>query len=82
MKLLMPVAVLLIPITALAAPAVNYELSFDNTAHHEARITVTYTDVGTEPPQLRMSRSSPSRYAIHEFAKNVYNVDDGVLTFS
>ncbi|HIG39454.1 MAG TPA: M61 family peptidase [Gammaproteobacteria bacterium] len=75
MKLLMPMAVLLIPVTALAAPAVNYELSFDNATHHEARITVTYTDVGTEPLQLRMSRSSPGRYAIHEFAKNVYNVN-------
>jgi len=75
MKLLMSIAVLLLPVAASAAPAVNYELSFDNAVHHEARITVTYTDVGSDPLQLRMSRSSPGRYAIHEFAKNVYNVD-------
>lgn len=58
---------------------VTYELSFDNAVHHEARITVTYTDVGAGPVRFRMSRSSPGRYAIHEFAKNVYGVtaEDG-----
>ena len=42
--------------------------------HHEARITVTWRDIGDEPLQMRMSRSSPGRYALHEFGKNVYNV--------
>jgi len=75
MKLLALIAALLLPLTASAAPAVSYDLSFDNAAHHEARITLTYSDIGTNPLQLRMSRSSPGRYAIHEFAKNVYNVE-------
>jgi predicted metalloprotease with PDZ domain len=75
MKLLTSIAVLLLPVAVLAAPTISYELSFDNAAHHEARITVTYAGVGTDPLQLRMSRSSPGRYAIHEFAKNVYDVD-------
>jgi predicted metalloprotease with PDZ domain len=35
---------------------------------------VTWRDIGDEPLQMRMSRSSPGRYAIHEFAKNVYQV--------
>ena len=26
------------------------------------------------PLEIRMSRTSPGRYALHEFAKNVYNV--------
>ena len=87
MKLLASITLWLMPAAVLAAPAVNYELSFDNAAHHEARITVTYTDVADEPLQLRMSRSSPGRYAIHEFAKNVYDVEvvDGAgnpLTFT
>jgi len=56
------------------APPVEYEASFENAIHHEARITVTYRGIGTAPLELRMSRSSPGRYAIHEFAKNVYNV--------
>lgn len=56
------------------APPVRYDVSFDNAVHHEARIAVTYRDVGSTPLVLRMSRSSPGRYAIHEFAKNVYSV--------
>ena len=72
--LLIFTAVVISPAVAAVSP-VTYDLSFDNAAHHEARITVTYTDVGNEPLQLRMSRSSPGRYAIHEFAKNVYNVE-------
>jgi predicted metalloprotease with PDZ domain len=53
---------------------VEYEISFPNAAHHEAEITVTFRGVPTGPLQVRMSRSSPGRYAAHEFAKNVYNV--------
>ena len=59
---------------ATAGPPVEYQLSFANAAHHEARITVTYRDVGAAPVRFQMSRSSPGRYAIHEFAKNVYSV--------
>jgi len=53
---------------------VQYDVSFDNAVHHEARITVTYRNVGRAPLRLQMARSSPGRYAIHEFAKNVYSV--------
>jgi len=62
------------PVLAQTAPPVRYELSFENAVHHEARITVTYRDVGRAPVRFEMSRSSPGRYAIHEFAKNVYSV--------
>lgn len=65
---------LLAPVVAFAQSAVEYDVSFDNAVHHEARITVTFSDIGDGPLQLRMSRSSPGRYAIHEFGKNVYNV--------
>lgn len=57
-----------------AAQAQEYQVSFDNAVHHEARISVTYRDVGAAPVRFQMSRSSPGRYAIHEFAKNVYSV--------
>lgn len=61
-----------------AAPAaaqepVRYEIAFPNAAHHEAEITVVFPDVGPGPLEVRMSRTSPGRYALHEFAKNVYN---------
>ncbi len=37
-------------------------------------VDVTFTDVPAGSLQLRMSRSSPGRYAMHEFAKNVFGV--------
>ena len=51
---------------------IAYVISFENRAHHEAEITIRYSALGDAPLQLRMSRSSPGRYALHEFAKNVY----------
>ncbi|MFC5342654.1 M61 family metallopeptidase [Brevundimonas staleyi] len=56
------------------AQAQEYRVSFDNAVHHEAQVSVTYRDVGSGPVRFQMSRSSPGRYAIHEFAKNVYSV--------
>ena len=56
------------------ASAQEYQVSFDKAEHHEAQVTVTYRDVGSAPVRFQMSRSSPGRYAIHEFAKNVYSV--------
>lgn len=54
--------------------SVRYDLSFENAAQHEATITVTFKGVPGDDLTFRMSRSSPGRYALHEFAKNVYNV--------
>ncbi|MCP4883777.1 MAG: M61 family metallopeptidase [Flavobacteriales bacterium] len=51
---------------------INYEISFKNAVHHEAEISVEYRDVDSDTLSVRMSRTSPGRYAIHEFAKNVY----------
>src|SRR5687768_7211798 len=51
-----------------------YEISFPNAVHHEAEISVTFPNVPRRPLEVRMSRSSPGRYALHEFAKNVYSV--------
>lgn len=65
---------------ALTSPAaaenarVVYRASFENAAHHEAQITATFRDLPEGPFVFRMSRSSPGRYALHEFAKNVYAV--------
>ena len=53
---------------------VRYEISFPNAVHHEAEVRLTITGAPAGPLELRMSRSSPGRYALHEFAKNVYNV--------
>lgn len=57
-----------------SADAVSYEVAFPNATHREAEITVTFRAVPDGPFIVRMSRSSPGRYALHEFAKNVYRV--------
>lgn len=53
-----------------AAP-VSYELSFPDAAHHRARVVATWRNVPPGPLRVQMARSSPGRYALHEFAKNV-----------
>lgn len=52
----------------------TYHISFKNAEHHEAKIKVTFPKVEQEELSVRMSRTSPGRYALHEFAKNVYGV--------
>jgi predicted metalloprotease with PDZ domain len=65
---------LLWTVPLLAGPAVEYHVSFPNAVHHEAEISATFSGV-TEPVlEVVMSRSSPGRYALHEFAKNVYRL--------
>lgn len=56
----------------MAQDAVRYELRFPNAAHHEAEVRATFPDVRGRVLEVVMSRSSPGRYALHEFAKNVY----------
>jgi predicted metalloprotease with PDZ domain len=61
------------------AQQVRYDFAAPNAAHHEAEITLTISGLRQGPAIFRMSRSSPGRYATHEFGKNVYNIsaEDG-----
>lgn len=52
----------------------EYTISFENAVHHEAEVSVLFKNLDNSPLQVRMSRTSPGRYAIHDFAKNVYSV--------
>ncbi|MFD0862853.1 M61 family metallopeptidase [Sungkyunkwania multivorans] len=52
----------------------EYEISFKNAAHHEAEVKATFRNLESGTISLRMSRTSPGRYALHGFAKNIYNV--------
>ncbi|HEX6938773.1 MAG TPA: PDZ domain-containing protein [Longimicrobiales bacterium] len=63
------------PAAARAQAPVRYDVSFPNVVHHEARIEATFAELPDGPLDVRMSRSSPGRYAVHEFAKNVYAVE-------
>ncbi|WP_418497537.1 M61 family metallopeptidase [Flagellimonas sp.] len=50
----------------------SYTISFENAAHHEAMVQATFPELKMDKVSFRMSRTSPGRYALHEFAKNVY----------
>jgi len=74
-----PVLTAVILTILIAAPAaaqqpVQYVVSFPAPAHHWAQVEVTFPELPAGPLQARMSRSSPGRYAVHEFAKNVYDL--------
>jgi len=63
-----------IPAFALAQTPVDYRLSFSELEHRLMDVVITLRDVPAGSLELRMSRSSPGRYALHEFAKNVFDV--------
>ena len=56
------------------AQRVSYIVSFPNLAHHEAQVELIVTEIVNRTAVFRMSRSSPGRYATHEFGKNIYDV--------
>ncbi|MER2996006.1 M61 family metallopeptidase [Pontibacter populi] len=64
----------LLTIPLSAQQKITYNLSFPNAVHHEAEISVTFSGIKSDTLEVLMSRSSPGRYALHEFAKNVYSV--------
>ena len=47
---------------------------FPNAAHHEAEVRATFSGVRQPVLEVLMSRSSPGRYSLHEFPKNVYTL--------
>jgi predicted metalloprotease with PDZ domain len=65
---------LLQPAPSAPSPIV-YRVSFPAPEHHYAQVEVTFTGVPPAALEARMSRSSPGRYALHEFAKNVFDVE-------
>ncbi|VXC90017.1 M61 family metallopeptidase [Sphingomonas sp. 8AM] len=66
--------VLAMPAAAQESREVRYDLSFPDAAHHRAQIVATFRGVPAGPLRVQMARSSPGRYALHEFAKNVFAV--------
>ena len=74
MKQLISFSVSLILLSAISAQKITYKVSFPNAIHHEARIELMASGIPAKPAIFKMSRSSPGRYATHEFGKNVYDV--------
>ncbi|MBY0495885.1 MAG: PDZ domain-containing protein [Cyanobacteria bacterium] len=53
---------------------IEYRLSFPAPQHRWMQVEVRFPNVPNGTLQLRMARTSPGRYALHEFAKNVFDV--------
>lgn len=51
-----------------------YTLDLENVQQHELRITVDFPAVKPGVFTVRMPQASPGRYAVHNFAKNVYDL--------
>ncbi|KIA94589.1 peptidase M61 [Pedobacter kyungheensis] len=64
----------LLSLAAFAQNEISYVISFPNAIHHEAEISMLIPNVPAGTLKVRMSRSSPGRYATHEFGKNVYHL--------
>ncbi|MEB8346015.1 PDZ domain-containing protein [Flavobacteriaceae bacterium KMM 6898] len=75
MKKLLLLLFLILLTSTIGAQTNTYSISFENAVHHEAEIKATFPDLSKDTIGIRMSRTSPGRYALHEFAKNVYNVN-------
>jgi predicted metalloprotease with PDZ domain len=60
--------------SAFSQAPIRYHISFEGRDHHQALVAVTFAEIPGSELEVRMSRTSPGRYAVHEFAKNVYAV--------
>jgi predicted metalloprotease with PDZ domain len=58
-----------------ARSPISYKVSFPEPEHHWMQVEMTVNGLGAAPLRARMSRSSPGRYAVHEFAKNVFSAE-------
>jgi predicted metalloprotease with PDZ domain len=56
------------------APPIRYRFTFPELSHRWMQVEVTFAGLTQPTLELRMSRSSPGRYSLHDFAKNVYDV--------
>jgi predicted metalloprotease with PDZ domain len=73
-RALIAVAIVLSTLRIDAASPIAYRFSFPEPQHRWMQVEASFTELGTAPLELRMSRSSPGRYSLHDFAKNVYDV--------
>jgi predicted metalloprotease with PDZ domain len=54
---------------------ITYRLTFPEPEHRWMEVEVTFPEAPRDRPlELRMSRSSPGRYALHEFGKNIFEL--------
>src|SRR3954464_3995845 len=73
-KLAVVCAWLTVSVLVRAAAPVRYRVSFPEPQHRWMQVEAVFPDLDGGVLELRMSRSSPGRYSLHDFAKNVYDV--------
>jgi predicted metalloprotease with PDZ domain len=59
-------------VQAAAAQTVDYRISVPEPEHRWLQVEATFPAVGSGPLTVAMSRTSPGRYAVHEFSKNIF----------
>ena len=74
MRTIIALALVLVLSPAASGQLSDYEIGFAIPGSHEAQISATFSGLPAGPVVVQMSRSSPGRYAVHDFAKNVYAV--------
>ena len=70
----MVVALLCASVSFGASAPLHYTFSFPEPQHRWMQVEAVFPEIGSATLELRMSRSSPGRYSMHDFAKNVYDV--------
>ena len=73
-KLAIVCAFIVLSVSVRAAAPIRYRVSFPEPQHRWMQVEATFSELGSGTLELRMSRSSPGRYSLHDFAKNVYDV--------
>src|SRR5262245_6694731 len=76
LPLILLIAIFIVPARAQdSREPISYLVTFPEPEHHWMQVEVTFSILNTQPLDVRMSRSSPGRYAVAEFAKNVFSVE-------
>lgn len=62
-------------LNAFSLDTITYNIHFPNAVHHEAEISIQLENIDKSEIIALMSKSSPGRYAEHNFGKNIYNLN-------
>lgn len=73
-RLILLSALIFVSAILFAQDPIRYQVNLDNVQHHEIDITIDFPSLPQKALVVHMPTASPGRYAIHNFAKNVYNV--------
>jgi len=73
-RLILLSTLIFISATLFAQDPIRYQVNLDNVQHHEINITIDFPSLPQKALVVHMPTASPGRYAIHNFAKNVYDV--------